>query len=174
MRSVSPASTARAWFREPMVWMIIAIPLSSVIMGAVMITLAVVSYDGLVADDYYKRGLQINRVLDRDQAAARAELSAELRVEEGGTRLALDAGAPAFPAPASISLDLSYATRAGLDRSMRLVRAPDGSYAGPGVQGLAMGRWYVQVAAADWRLTGSLSVPGSTALELHAPELAVP
>ena len=32
-------------------------------MGVVMITLAIQSYSGLVVDDYYKKGKQINRVL---------------------------------------------------------------------------------------------------------------
>jgi hypothetical protein len=148
--------------------MIIAIPLSSVIMGVVIITLSVSSDDGLVADDYYKRGLQINRVLDRDLAAARAGLSAQLRLGDAATRLDLASASPAFPAPAALVLDLSYSTRAGLDRSIELPRLPDGSYSGPALLALAPGRWYVQAAAADWRLTGSLVVPGGRYLEMSA------
>ena len=53
-----------------MVWMIIMIPFSAVVMGGVMLTLAVSSDDGLVTDDYYRKGLQINRTLERDALAA--------------------------------------------------------------------------------------------------------
>jgi len=160
------------WFRQPLVWMIIAIPLSSVIMGVVIITLSITSYDGLVADDYYKRGLQINRVLDRDLAATRDGLSAQLRLGGGATRLELVTTSTAFPAPAAVALDLSYSTRAGLDRSVRLVRGPDGSYAGPGLAALTPGRWYVQIAAADWRLTGSLVAPGAGHVSMTAAAVA--
>lgn len=160
------------WFRQPLVWMIIGIPLSSVIMGVVIITLSVTSYDGLVADDYYKRGLQINRVLDRDLAATRDGLSAQLRLGGAVTRLELVTTSAAFPAPAAVGLDLSYSTRAGLDRRMQLVRAPDGSYAGPGLGALAPGRWYVQVAAADWRLTGSLVAPGGGHVSMTSAPVA--
>ena len=165
--NIPPAATS-PWFRQPLVWMIIAIPLSSVIMGVVIISLSVSSFDGLVADDYYKRGLQINRVLDRDVAATRAGLSAQLDLGSGATRLDLVATAAGFPAPATVTLDLSYSTRAGLDRSVQLVRTPDGFYAGPMLEALTPGRWYVQVAAGDWRLTGSLVAPGGANVSMTA------
>ncbi len=62
-----------------MVWMLLAIPLSSVCVGGVMLWLAIHNEDGLVVDDYYKRGLQINRTLERDAVAARYALSSDLR-----------------------------------------------------------------------------------------------
>jgi len=166
-RGGGAGGSGRAWFREPLVWMLIAIPLSSVVMGVVMVTLSIASFDGLVADDYYKRGLEIDRVLDRDRAAARAGLVGRLQVDGGGSRLALRAAAPEFEEPASVTLELSYATRAGLDRRVRLTRLAPGDYAGPALA-LPAGRWYVQVAGADWRLTGALRIPGSGVLELRS------
>ena len=38
------------WYREPMVWLVLMIPASAVVMGAVMLSLAVSTYDGLVVD----------------------------------------------------------------------------------------------------------------------------
>ena len=60
---------ASNWKQEPLVWLLIAIPAAAVIMGIVMLTLAIKSYSGLVIDDYYKHGKQINRVLARDRFA---------------------------------------------------------------------------------------------------------
>ena len=70
----SAPETQRNWKREPMVWMLIAIPLAAVIMGVVMITLASQTFSGLVVDDYYKKGKQINRVLARDRLAQMARV----------------------------------------------------------------------------------------------------
>ena len=55
MRS-KPDILIRPWQREPMVWMLIAIPASSVLVGMVMLWLAIASYDGLVVDDYHQQG----------------------------------------------------------------------------------------------------------------------
>ena len=74
-------STPGNWKREPLVWMLIAIPLSAVIMGVVMITLAIQSYSGLVVDDYYKKGKQINRVLARDKFAYELGLAAGFKLK---------------------------------------------------------------------------------------------
>ena len=64
------------WYREPLVWMVVAIPAAAVIAGAVLLVLANATWDGLVADDYYERGMQINRSLARDAEATRLGLEA--------------------------------------------------------------------------------------------------
>jgi len=155
----------RRWHQEPLVWLLIGIPLSSVVMGGVMLWLAVASYDGLVADDYYKRGLEIDRVLARDDAARQMGIEGDLHLAAGGTRLRLDAGVPGFRSPQALEVDFSYATRAGLDRSVRLTQLAPGDYAGP-VAALPAGRWYVQAATGQWRVTGTLEVPGSGRVSL--------
>ena len=66
------------WHREPLVWMVLAIPAAAVVAGAVMLVLANATWDGLVADDYYKRGLEINRSLARDEEAVRLGIHASL------------------------------------------------------------------------------------------------
>lgn len=66
------------WYREPWLWLVILIPASAVVMGILAISLSFVSYDGLVVDDYYKRGLEINRDLARDRAAANYALGARV------------------------------------------------------------------------------------------------
>ena len=66
---------ARPWYREPFVWLLIAIPLTAVIVGFVGLALAIRSDDGMVEDDYYRQGMAINRMLDRDKAAAAENLT---------------------------------------------------------------------------------------------------
>ena len=50
----------KPWYREPWVWLMIALPASAVVGGIITIYLAVSTSDGLVVDDYYKRGKAIN------------------------------------------------------------------------------------------------------------------
>jgi hypothetical protein len=165
--SARPGTIERAWHRQPMVWMIIAIPASSVVMGIVMLWLAIASYDGLVVDDYYKRGLEINRVLDRDRAAQQAGLSAQLDLGGGDARLTLAAQDPGFRMPAAVSVELSYATRAGRDQRVEFARTPAGDYTAPPLR-LARGRYYVHAGSREWRISGVLEVPGGARVRLAA------
>ena len=72
--------------------------------------------------------------------------------------------------PEQITLNFSYATRAGLDQSLTLYQLTPGDYTGPVVE-LRQGRWYLQAAAGQWRVTGQVTVPGSGRADLApAPE----
>jgi len=151
-------SPIRNWKREPLVWMLIAIPLSAVIMGVVMITLAIQSFSGLVVDDYYKKGKQINRVLARDQLAYELGLAATFSIDAvSGVKIRFDPGVSVIPGE-RIELKLVHATRPGLDRQLlfdnkdsRLLESP--------LQLPGRGRWNLILQTPDWRLTGSLQHP---------------
>lgn len=69
------------WYKQWMVWMVIAPPFAAVVAGIITINLAIISDDGLVVDDYYKQGLGINQTLQRDQLARDMKLEASLFVE---------------------------------------------------------------------------------------------
>ena len=59
-------SRAQPWYREPWPWILMSGPAAVIVAGAVTTWMAFASADGLVADDYYKRGLAINAVLKRE------------------------------------------------------------------------------------------------------------
>jgi hypothetical protein len=148
----------RHWTREPLVWLLIAIPSSAVIMGAVMITLALQSFSGMVVDDYYRKGKQINLVLARDRLAYELGLAADFRVDDSNRlEIRFDPDVKVIPGE-QIELRLIHATRSGLDRdlvftnnSLHLLEA-ELQIPGPG-------RWNIYLQTPDWRLTGSLQYP---------------
>lgn len=156
---MSTANAKRPFYREPMVWMIIAIPLAAVIMGAVMITLAVHTYDGLVVDDYYKKGLEINQTLERDARAEKLGLSARLSFAPDDNRVSLRlTGRPSFQAPPQVDLGFYHATRQGRDQVLKLRRDAEGVYTAP-MPELSEGRWYINAGTADWRLNRAMVYP---------------
>lgn len=160
MRMSAPEPPAREWYRQPMVWLIIAIPLTAVVMGVTTIILAVVSDDGIVADDYYRRGLEINQSLERDRTATRHGLNAVVKLDIDGrvvdARLRAES---AFRFPDRIQLSLSHATQSGLDHSLTLTQTVGRAYRAR-LPDLSMGRWYLQLHSGKWRLNGVLQVPG--------------
>lgn len=53
-------ATPRPWYRHPMVWLVIAIPVSAMLMGGVQLTLAIRTPESVVRADYYQAGRAIN------------------------------------------------------------------------------------------------------------------
>ncbi|MDZ7737079.1 MAG: FixH family protein [Gammaproteobacteria bacterium] len=143
------------WYREFYVWLLIFFPVMSIFMGITTIVLAISSYDGLVVDDYYKRGMAINEVLAREEKAGQLGLSSSLNIDESDGRIAVHLSADdRFSYPERINVQFMHATRAGYDQSLKLVRTSDGLYQGA-IPSLPAGRWHVEISAGDWRLLDS-------------------
>lgn len=157
------STAARCWYQEPLVWFLIAIPLSSVLVGLVVLWFAIDSEDGLVVDDYYKRGLTINKTLDRDVAARQYALDSTINFvrEFDQIHLVLDANED-FSYPSEVRLGLYHATKAGFDREMKLTRISDTGYSGT-LPELVEGRWYITLFHEHWRLTGVMVWPVDSA-----------
>ena len=157
MKRLNPARPARPWYREHYLWLVLFFPAAAVIGGLHMLYLAISSYDGLVVDDYYKRGLEINRALERDRKAASYELAADIALnpalEEITIRLTANAN---FNHPAHIDVALLHATRAGLDRRLKLRNTQKNIYQG-NLPALGPGKWYAHIWQDDWRVIRALT-----------------
>jgi hypothetical protein len=161
----TPRPIARPWYREPWPWIIMAIPGAAVIMGVVMIVLAARTNDGLVVEDYYKQGLAINQVLDREARARALGIAAVVTVSGDHSRVYVRFAAPenAVQAPA---LSFVHPTRAGRDHRVVLNRTLAGEYEGEMLP-LSQGHWRVVIddRNAGWRLQGAWHT-GNMPLEL--------
>jgi len=156
------------WYREPWPWILMAGPAIVIVAGFVTAWLAIVSNDGLVADDYYKQGLALNQRLQRDHYASDLGLRAD--VMRSGQQLRLlvaaerDAGLPQV-----LTLKLSHPTRAGQDQMVKMVSEGQGFYGG-NLSADISGRWYVSIEdpAGKWRLQGEWQADGEAPLRVTA------
>lgn len=160
-----------SWKTQPYVWMLILIPFSAVVVGMIMLTLAIQSDTGLVVDDYYKQGKQINQVLARDQAASAMGLSAALNfdIDNGTVEVSLKANSTLITNE-QISLGLFHATIPDIDQTV-VLKANDQQVYSATLDQLGDGRWHVHLSTNTWRLTGSLYVPGGNTMQLSAMPL---
>jgi hypothetical protein len=146
------ATAAQApWYRHRWPWFLMAGPAIVVVAGFVTLWLAVKSFDGLVADDYYKQGLAINKTLARGERAAQLAIVAELGVSPDGAVTARIAGNGPLGAPPAVRVTFLQPARVGTDVPATLQRGVDGVYAGR-VPPLRPGRWQIVVETDDWRL----------------------
>ena len=140
---------AKPWYREPWPWLLMSGPAAVLVAGGFTAWLAFASADGLVAEDYYKQGLAVNRVLAREEAARRLGISAEVRFADGRIIVRL-----AGEQPPALFVRLAHATRAGLDVRLRLAPGAAGSYEAE-LPPLARGHWQIVIedARGTWRIT---------------------
>jgi hypothetical protein len=162
----------RPWYREPWVWLMIALPASAVIGGMITLYLAIVSSDGLVEDDYYKRGKTINLELARDQLAAHLELEAILAINSQTRQVTVRLESRDNVHPERVSFLLLHPTRAGKDQRIELEPGGNGAYIGT-VTPIEPANWHVQLETADWRLSGRMQLPGQTTLRLVPQNMPV-
>lgn len=157
----------KSWYREPWPWLLMSGPALVVVAGFITLWLAVQSDDGLVAGDYYKRGLAINQVLSREAEARARRLRGEVTISADAGRMRIALAGDGLPRV--LRLSLFHPTRAGLDRELTLPAVAAGVYEGP-VTPLPAGRWrlIVEDGTASWRLAGDWQAPGQTALQLVA------
>ena len=155
------SNDSKPWYREPMVWLVISIPAAAVIVGLSMLGYSIASYDGLVADDYYKQGKTINRRLERQARAAELDITADLDFQPDDNRiLAIISGNETLTYPDNIRLNFHHSTRASLDVQGELARISDNSYMSE-LQPLEKGEWYVVLETDDWKISRSIYWQGN-------------
>ena len=159
--NLTNSTQQRKWYREPWVWLLIALPLSAVIGGAYTAWLAVKTSDGLVTEDYYKQGLAVSETLSRNRHADELGISAGMRLTSDTVSLKLSSTSQEWKPPKQLLLTLSHPTRAGLDQSSVLQFAGE-RYVGS-IRVPASGHWLVLVEdeAKTWRILSSVSLPSS-------------
>jgi hypothetical protein len=144
---------AQRWYREPWPWLLMSGPAAVLVAGSVTMWIAFASADGLVAEDYYKQGLAINRVLAREEAARARGISASITLEKNLLTVKLSGAAPE-----AIFVHLAHATRAGHDQRLRLTPNAAGAYEAA-MPPLAAGRWraVIEDPRGSWRISKEVS-----------------
>jgi uncharacterized protein len=165
------SAVVRPWYREPWPWILAAGPFIVVIAGIYTAWLAVKSNDGLVTDDYYRKGLAANQTIARSEEAARMGLAAGIRIAGDTLSVRLRASDKGFVMPPTLAVTITHPTRAGLDQSRVLARSGD-LYAGE-FRLPAAGHWLVLLEdeRKTWRLMGNVVLPanGETLIGVPAP-----
>jgi hypothetical protein len=63
MNDKTPEQPGAPWWKFGHVWLVIAGPATVVVAGVLTVVIAVRSPDPVVAEDYYRRGIEINKTL---------------------------------------------------------------------------------------------------------------
>lgn len=142
-------------WRQPVMWIVVALPLGAVLASAILVAMAVRSGGDDAVADPVRRTAQIQDTeLGPDERAQRKVLSAVLRIEPGLIEVLPATGE--FDRRSALSLDLRHPTRADEDIKLRLLPSANGWRAS---RHLASDHdWLVQLqpGKGEWRLLGRL------------------
>jgi uncharacterized protein len=159
----------KPFWKVPMMWLVIGLPLASVVAGVSLVVIAVRSGGTDVVRDEVQRVSQIQTAdLGADGRAAELRLSAVLRADEGMLQVIPATGE--FDPSATLRLVLAHPTRATEDIQVDLPPTATGWQAS---HALDDGHdWVVELAPVDgsWRLRGRL--PRQQHATRLAPSLA--
>lgn len=148
--SATTAGQAGPWYRQRWPWLLMLGPAVVLVAGSYTMWLAYKSDDGLVARDYYKRGLLINQTLQRDHNAAAMGLSAHGEWNADGTALSIRINGRVDPST-QLTLRL-LGDKAGAELSVPLAPVGDGWYVAT-VARPAHTNWRGVIESPEWRLT---------------------
>jgi len=156
-------------WRQPVVWLMVALVAAAVIGGVVMVRVA--GGDGsvdAVPDDVQRTGQAQQADLGPDQRAAARRLSAILRIDAKGGFVEVVAVSGDFDRAAPLRLRLHHPLRAADDRALEL--APGGAGWRADARPAGDHDWNLQLEPANdadaWRLLGRLP-RGQLAARLH-------
>jgi hypothetical protein len=144
---------SKAWYKEPWPWILMSGPFAVLVAGAATIWIAFASADGLVADDYYKRGLAINKTLAKEDEAKKREIIADVESFKTTIRIRLKNADPE-----ALFVHLAHATRAGYDQRLRLAPVGGGAYEAA-LPAMPRGRWHliIEDPRGAWRIARDAS-----------------
>jgi hypothetical protein len=138
----------KPWHQHRMLWLVIGIPLWSVVAGIIFISLALSDANDVVKDNYYKEGLAINQSFAQDAAAKALNLKALVEVKDQ-TRLVvkLENGFGPF-----IRLSLYHNADSDFDMhgAMAQIRTDEtGSWYQFQLPEYVTGRWFIELTGTD-------------------------
>ena len=161
MTDFSANSAPPPWYKQFWPWFLITFPALAVVAGIITIILAVESDDGLVTDNYYKKGLAINQTLDKTQHAHALNLEANANWDKLTQTISLKLSGKLTELPPRLTMQLAHATRAKQDQKITLFLSPDkNSYTGR-INAVKQGDWIIilEPEKQNWRINGRVTLP---------------
>lgn len=164
------------WYKEPWVWLVIAGPFIVVCAALYTGFLAYQGADKVVAEDYYRQGLMVNKDIRRDANARERKMSADMQFDSDTGNITVKVQSKAA-LPSSLLLSIAESSPSSLVNELirrgTLLQVTPGTYQLSFPQPTAIERnriaiWHIKIEDSDWRLTSDWHDPMHKPLKLNA------
>ncbi len=156
---------SKPWYKQAWPWVLISLPIISVIVNMVLISLALDTEDTLVVDDYYKKGKGINQELSRVEYAKRLGVDLEINIRDTSVELIFLDYEPTDRT--ALTLSLRHKTLASKDQIIALTSDASGVYRGK-LKSVPVGKWSITVEPFDkqWKVQETRVIANNSQLRL--------
>jgi hypothetical protein len=163
-----PREDTKPWYRQFWPWFLISLPGAVVVASMVTIYLAVETKDGLVQDDYYKKGLGIHKDAAKTATARQLNIQAKLTYEPETGEIVVALNEAAIGQVQQLHLTAFHPTRDNRDQVVDLSRLDGRTFRGT-LLALEPANWRMSIEppGGQWRISGRLAVPQLRTAELQ-------
>lgn len=146
------------WYKQFWPWFVIAIPVSSMIVGVIQISFALNSPNDMVVDNYYKEGLGINKVIGKRNLATELNISASIVVDNTTGEVILTTK---NAQEQILTLNFYNSAISDKDFNIKLSRIADNQYRGSLDKSIS-GIWNLYLeSAVGWQISARLNLTDS-------------
>jgi len=165
------------WYKEPWLLLVVGGPLVVVCASIFTGILAYTGSDKVVAEDYYKQGLMINKDIQRDAKARELQLTASLTLDIQAAKVRMHLTGKG-PFADHVQMSLANASENGnsvneIIRRLSLEQVAPGVYEGDSklvsqISVSSVKLFHVKLETTEWRLTGDWFDPDQKVAQLNA------
>lgn len=150
----------KPWYKHPHLWLVICLPIISVVVSLSFARTAFLNKADIVRDDWYMDGKALQQDMSRDTAAAAANLRAQININPQGQIDAMLSHNPNTAVPPQLDLYFFHPIKAEKDHKISLNRLEDGHYRGQlDAELLKPSNYHVELDGHLWRLSGRVDLP---------------
>lgn len=153
----APREDTVAWYKQFWPWFILSIPGGTIVAAIITINIAIESNDGLVTDDYYKKGLAMHKDASLSAKARELGIAGQFTYEQetGAVKLALSANQALNNE--TIQLQIAHPTQANMDQTVTMTSMGQQTFFGK-IDALRDANWKLLAFpnTADWRIEGRM------------------
>jgi uncharacterized protein len=156
------------WYKQGWPWALIAIPFLTVIAGVITFKLALDSSDGLVQDDYYKKGLAINRNLDKLDFAKKMDVKVKLTIDRNSSLIFMKLLSKS-DVPSSVILRFAHPTQKEKDKEFLFSHLNGEDYVAD-LSEISPGYWHVSLTDEknQWIVKSRWLYPDKMSIQMNA------
>ena len=156
----------KPWYKQFWPWFLICIPVSSFIVGGIVVSFATDGTNSLVVDDYYKEGKSINARLDKIVKAKALNITTLINVTNDVISVEFLSGAPR--SKEALKLDFFHVTQEERDFFVLLSADASGIYRAQSETSVN-GKWRLRLTPLDesWKVQKTLNLPTSKATSFN-------